>query len=148
VSRYFLILVTPNTSTYTNILMVQITGNIVSTRKWTSSGGRVTHIPLAFPFRVTCKQLQPHENNHVCKLMARSRHLPCPHEYISLMRIFLCCTVEYSLSVVNATTFFCFSSVTDHLLSAMPHLSIKTRYRVILFFLFIGGMRHSLFKKD
>jgi len=58
----------------------------------------------------------------------------------SLMRIFLCWMVEYGLSVVNATSFLCCSSVTDHLLSAMPHLSIKTRCRIILLFLFSGGM--------
>jgi len=44
--------------------------------------------------------------------------------------------VEYSLSVVNATSFLCFSSATDHLLSAMPHLSIKARYHIILLFLY------------
>jgi len=51
--------------------------------------------------------------------------------------------IKYGLSVVNVTLFLCFSSVTDHLLLAMPHLSIETRYHVILLFLFIGGMRHS-----
>jgi len=51
--------------------------------------------------------------------------------------------VKYGLPVVSATSFLCFSSVTDHLLSAMPHFSIKTRYRVKLLFLCIGGMRCS-----
>jgi len=128
--------------------MVQITGNVASTREWTSSGGQVTRIPLAFPFCVTHKQLQPHENNHVCKLMVCSRHQPHPHEYISLMIIFLCCMVKYSLSVVNAISFLCFSSVTDHLLSAIPHLSIETRYHIILLFLLLVECTILLFKKD
>jgi len=123
--------------------MVQITGKVASTRKWTSSGGRVTCISLVCPFCVTHNQLQPHENNCVCKLLAHSRCQSCPLEYISLARIFIYCTVEYGLSVVNVTLFLCFSSVTDHLLSAMPHLSIKTRCHIILLSLFIGGMRRS-----
>jgi len=49
--------------------------------------------------------------------LACSRREPRAHEYISLVRIFLCCTVEYGLPVVIATSFLCFSSVTDHLLS-------------------------------
>jgi len=131
-----------------NIVMVQITGNVMSTREWTSSGGRVTCIPLTFPFRVTCKQLQLHENNHICKLMAHSRCQPRPREYIPLARIFLCFAVKYSLSVVNATSFLCFSSVTDHFLSTMPHLSIETRYHVILLYLLLVECAVLLFKKD
>jgi len=57
--------------------------------------------------------------------LARLRQQPRPREFISLARIFLCHTVEYGLPVVNVTLFLCFSSVTDHLLSTMPHLSIK-----------------------
>jgi len=51
--------------------------------------------------------------------------------------------IECGLSVANATLFLCCSSVKDHLLSAMPCLSIETRCHVILFFLFSGGMRLS-----
>jgi len=40
--------------------------------------------------------------------------------------------VEYGLPVVNVTSFLCFSSVTDYLLSAMLHLSIKKVSRNII----------------
>jgi len=127
---------------------VQITGNIASTRECTSSGGRVTHILLAFPFCATCNQFQPHKNNRVYILLAHSRQQPCPHKYTPLVKIFLCCIVEYCLSVVNVILFICCSSVTDHLLSAMPCLSIETRYCIILSFLLVVKCTFLLFKKD
>jgi len=100
--------------------MVQITGNVVSTCKCTSSGGRVTCISFAFPFHVTCNQLQPTQNNHIYILLACSRWQPHPYKYTSLTRICLCFMVEYGLPVVNATLFLCCNSLTDHLLSVMP----------------------------
>jgi len=111
----------------------------VLTSVHTLGRGRVTCIALAFPFCVTCNQLKPHENNRVYILLACSRQQPRPRKYTSLARMFLCCMVEYSLFVVNATLFLCCSSVTDHLLSAcMPRLSIETRCCIILLFLFSG----------
>jgi len=98
---------------------------------------------LHFHFMWHASSSSLHKNNCIRILLACSRQQPCPCKYTSLTRIYLCCRVEYGLSVVNLTSFVCFSSVTYHLLSAISHSSIETRCHVILLFLFSGGMHLS-----
>jgi len=98
-----------------------------------------------FHFMWHASSSSPHKNNCLYILLACLRWQPRPREHTSLARICLCCMVEYSLSVVNATLFLCCSSVTDHMLSAMPHLSIETRCRIILMFLCSGEMHPTSF---
>lgn len=125
----FLYACTPET------LTVQITGNVASTRDCTSRGARGTRISISCDTQsALARAWLSRDDSHALASRLHSReNLYLQHGWIIIY--------GWIRFVCSKTLFLCCSSVTDHLLSAMPRLSIETRCRVM--FLFSGGMRLS-----